>query len=277
MKNKRNGLLTTALFLIIIGLGYYIIPVILHFSVPTTLLNKEVEVTEEYTLHSTSVSSRVFEPLKKRTMQIPLSSEELSEIRDTATYWNVTEENFPWLFNENATFYKPDELDSYTYSSECVAIIESNNQITSYVFDPYIFYVLESVHRPLANPTPAQIAAAYDKLTYDTNLSSEKLTNYLNYITSISDIDSYDNTSYLSNSLYYSMYINQPNQSSDNTIANYNYTLSYSLLDCITLGEKTVQFDGTLFAITYFVDQYGLILYYDPTIQDYCGYTIIDA
>ena len=276
MKNKKNALLTTALFLIIIGLGYYIIPVILHFSDSTTLLDKEVEVTEEYTLHSASVSARVFEPLKTDTMQIPLSSEEIIEIRDTASYWNVTEENFPWLFDENTKFFRPNELDSYTYSTQCVAIVESENWITSYVFDPYIFYVLESVQRPKTNPTPAQIASAYDKLSYDTNLTSEKLTTYLNYVTSISDLDSYDNTSYLSNSLYYSMYINYPNQNTDNSLSTYNYTLSYSLLDCIELGEKTIQFDGTLFAVTFFVEKYGLILYYNPTIQDYCGYTIID-
>jgi hypothetical protein len=272
MKNSKYTIITTALFLIIIGFGYYIVPVFIHLSDTTAILNSQSEVTQEYTMNSTAISNRVFDPLKKETMQEQLTEEEVNEVRETARYFNITEERLPWLFDEKTVFYRPLDLD-YTYSSEIVAIQKTADTLTTYVFDPYIFYILESVKRPSGDPTPAQIAAAYDKLEYDSSLISDKLTSYLTSITASSDIDSYNGTSYLSNSLYYSMYIN----SSDyDALSNYNYTLSYNLYDCIQLGEKTIQFDGTLFAVTYFVEQYGIILYYDPVIQEYCGYTIMD-
>lgn len=276
MKNKKYTLLTTALFLIIIGLGYYITPLIVHFSDPTSILNTENEVTNDYIMASNSVTNRVFEPLKRQTMGISLTDDEIKEIQDTASYFNITEADLPWLFSENTAFFRPEEMDSYTYSTECIAIVQSGDTFVTFVFDPYIFYVLESVKRPSTDPTPAQIAAAYDKLNFDSNITSEKLISYLELITVISDVDSYEGTSYLSNSLYYSMYMNSVDTEYDNTFSAYNYTLSYNLYDCVLLGEKTIQFDGSMFAITYFVDQYGIILYYDPILQEFCGYTILD-
>lgn len=272
MKNKTYTVITTALFLIIIGFGYYIVPVFIHLSDTTAILNSQIEVTQEYTLNSTAISNRVFEPLKKESMQEQLTNDEIAEIRETALYFSITEDRLPWLFDDKTVFYRPIELD-YTYSSEVVAIQKTSDTLITYVFDPYVFYILESVKRSAEDPTPAQIASAYDKLEYDSSLTSDKLTSYLTAVTASSDIDSYNNTSYLSNSLYYSMYINSADY---DALSNYNYTLSYNLYDCVQLGEKTIQFDGSLFAVTYFVEQYGIILYYDPLVQEYCGYTIID-
>jgi hypothetical protein len=274
MKIKKATIITLLLFLIIIGIGYFILPLIMHITNYSSIINEQTNITNEFLLSSEEISSRIFEPIKNKHMGTQITSKELELLYTEVNSFDLPLEDTAWFFDLNTSFYSND-IGKYLYNNYYVAIQSTSKNATTYVFDPYSLYIVEHVKHSSSIPNSSQIQLAFNALQYDSSLSSKKLISYSEKIEAFAGLYSYQKFSFIPNNLYYYMYINKAENAS-NFIA-YNYTKSYTFLDCIKLGEKTIQFDGTLFAVTYFVNEYGIILYYNPITQEYCGYSIIDT
>lgn len=273
MKIKKSTLLTSILFLVIVGLGFFMLPLTMHITNPSTIIYEKTNVTNDFLLSAEDTSSRIFEPNKKNYMEKQLDPNELEFIYSKILSYNLPLSDTDWVFNSDTVYFTNDTKD-YIYNSYFVAMYTDADKTITYVFNPYTLYIAEHVERPITLPSSSQIQVAYKALQYDSSFSSEKLISYSKELERLTKLYVYQGNSYIQNSLYYFMYMNKNELST--SFFTYNHTKSYSFLDCMKLGDKTIQFDGTLFAVTYFKNEYGIILYYNPITQDYCGYSIVD-